>query len=83
MAAHANSTTVPTIATALAMQADAVSKTKIKTVQNLAGVLATLMQDIHGGSWRVDISHEAGTALVLIRQSCDKAISKPERGEVA
>lgn len=81
MAAHANTTTAPAIAT-LAIQASIVSETKIRIIQNAADYLASLMQEVHGGSWRVDIDHGVN-ALVLVRSTLDKAITKPNRGEIA
>jgi hypothetical protein len=82
MAANANSTTAPAIATALSMQADAVASAKLKTIRSLAETLAALMQDIHGGSWRADIHHEDSVSMVLIRPKAQEPlISKPKRGE--
>jgi hypothetical protein len=83
MAANANSTTASAIATALAMQAGTVAKTKTKTIQNLADVLARLMQEIHGGSWRACVDHGPNTSLVLIRPNNETAIAKPTLGKVA
>ena len=82
MAANANSTTAPAIAT-LAIQANAISKTKTKAIQNLADIVATLMQELHGGTWRAYVEHGADSEFVLIRPLNLKAISKPKRGEVA
>ncbi|QAZ45967.1 hypothetical protein [Mesorhizobium sp. Pch-S] len=82
MAANANSTTAPAIAT-LAIQANAVSETKTKTVLKLADTVAALMQEIHGGTWRAFVEHGANSEFVLIRPLNEKAISKPKRGEVA
>lgn len=77
MANHANSTIVPTIATALAMQADAVVKGKLKSVQNVADVLARMLEDIHGGSWSVFVEHGANSEFLLIRPDNEKVILKP------
>lgn len=37
-----------------------------KRIQRVAELLAKLMQDIHGEEWKVDISHEYETEMVLI-----------------
>lgn len=67
---------------ALSVQAEAVAKTKIKSVQNVADVLATMMQDIHGGRWKAFCDHE--TEFVLVRSMTENGpIAKPERGEAA
>lgn len=81
MAANANSIPAPAIATALAMQADTVVKTKLKTIQNLADILAALMQDVHGGLWNAWADHEPSAAFILIRQQNEKPITKPKCGE--
>lgn len=75
MATHANSTPV----TVLSAQANAVARMKITGIRNIADVLATLMQDIHGGSFRVEIDHEAG--FIVIRSHKDEP-ARPKRGEV-
>jgi hypothetical protein len=51
----------PTLIKAAA-SADA-AKTRIERV---AALLAKLMQEIHGDEWKVDISHECGTEMVVI-----------------
>lgn len=83
MATHANSTSVLGIATALSVQADVVARTKKISVQNVADVVATLMQDIHGGIWTAVIDHGADSSFVLIRPRLDQPIVKPKRGEIA
>lgn len=75
MATHANSTPV----TVLSAQANAVACMKMTGIRNIADVLATLMQDIHGGSFRVEIDHEAG--FIVIRSHKDKP-ARPRCGEV-
>lgn len=75
--------TAAVIVPALAMQANAVAKTKIKSVQNVADVLARMMEDLHGGSWRAFVEHGANAEFVLVRPNNEKAIAKPRRGEAA
>ena len=70
------------IATVLSGQADATARTQMKSIQNVANVLASMMEDMHGGAWRVDANHEANSSFVLIRPVSEQAISKPKRGEV-
>lgn len=35
-------------------------------IERVAALLAKLMQDIHGDEWKVDISHECDTEMVVI-----------------
>ena len=37
-----------------------------KRVERVAKMLTDLMQEIHGGNWRFNISHEAGAELVIV-----------------
>ncbi|MCD1266077.1 hypothetical protein B5M44_19200 [Shinella sumterensis] len=37
-----------------------------KRIERVADLLAKLMQDIHGDEWKVDISHEYQTEMVVI-----------------
>jgi hypothetical protein len=37
-----------------------------KRIDRVADLLASLMQDMHGGDWRVSISHECDSALIVV-----------------
>jgi hypothetical protein len=37
-----------------------------KRIQRLSDLLANLMQDMHGGDWRVSINHECDAALIVV-----------------
>lgn len=63
--------------------AAASGRTAQKGVKNVADILVTMMQDIHGGQWAAFIDHRADTSFVLIRPLSEKKISKPVRGESA
>lgn len=50
------------------MAAEKRANTAQKRVARLADLLAHSMQDMHGGHWRVSISHDLGKEFVLITQ---------------
>lgn len=37
-----------------------------KRIERVADLLAGLMKDMHGGDWRVSISHECDAALIVV-----------------
>ncbi|WP_313526407.1 hypothetical protein [Shinella sp.] len=37
-----------------------------KRIDRVADLLASLMQDMHGGDWRASISHECDAALIVV-----------------
>lgn len=39
---------------------------KRRRIEHVAGLLAKLMQEIHGDEWKADISHECNTEMVVI-----------------
>ncbi len=41
----------------------------LKGIKVLSGVIADMMEELHGGDWKVQIDHEAG--LVAISQEFD------------
>ena len=51
----------PTIIKA-AVSADATRK----RIERVAGLLAKLMQDLHGDEWKADVSHSYNEELILI-----------------
>lgn len=77
------STAPNAISTALSAQAHQVARLQRTSMQNVADVLATMMEDMHGGTWKTDIDHGSNTAFILIRLANDKPIAKPKRGEIA
>lgn len=71
------------LSTALAAQAHQVARLQRTSIKNVADVLATMMQDMHGGTWKTAIDHGSDTAFILIQPASDKPIAKPKRGEIA
>ena len=78
MATHANSIVTPAVA---AIHAAAIARSEgLKTTaQMLAGSLRDVMQEIHGGNWRVQIDHDA--EFVMIARRADRPTA-PKAGEV-
>lgn len=52
-------------------------------VERAAQILADLMQRIHGGNWRVQISHESGAELVLVALKPARDLPITPKPEVA
>lgn len=50
---------------------------KMKRVERVAEVLTKLMQEIHGGGWRIQIDHEV-RLIVIAEKSERKIVPKPE-----
>lgn len=78
MATHANSTPASAVA---ALQANAIARIEeLKTTaQLLAENLRDVMEEIHGGGWRIQIDHDV--ELVTIVPGRDRT-AQPKRGEV-
>lgn len=61
----------------LILVAAAEAPAKMKRVERVAEMLTKLMQDIHGGGWRIQIDHEV--RLIVIAEKSERAIApKPE-----
>lgn len=82
MATHANSTTVPGVAAALMAEATAYAEGKKETVRLLAQGICNAMKEIHGGDWKVDISHKVGATFVMVIPERTRPIQRPSIGEV-
>lgn len=67
------------VATTFLTDAVAHADAKMATARLLAEALCEKMQKIHGGSWRIQIDHEA--EFVMIARRADRPAS-PKRGEV-
>jgi len=78
MATPTNTTSSPSIATVLCAQANAVAHIKMKSVQNVADVVARMMEDIHGGEFRVHCDHQRG--VILICAVDQGPVNKPRDG---
>jgi len=77
------STATTAISTVLSAQAHQVARLQKTSIQNVAHVLTSLMQDMQGGTWKTAIDHGPDRDCILIRMAGDKPIAKPKRGEIA
>lgn len=48
-------------------------KQNVKAIGVLSGIIAEMMEELHGGDWKVQINHEVG--LVAISQDFDAEAS--------
>lgn len=48
------------------VQAAHSAETSRKRVERISSLLAELMQELHGGAWRFNISHTAGAEFIVI-----------------
>lgn len=81
MANHANITPRNARPIHPAIVQAALSAEAAKTrVERLAGILEKLMEEIHGGDWRVSIEHGADAAFVLVapRSECRQRPRSPQ-----
>lgn len=67
MAERVSTTNTSANATILMASALNVAEFQMKSARTLAEALSKEMQAIHGGSWRFDIDHEEGFALISRR----------------
>lgn len=78
MANRANTTTASTVA-ALHAEATARAEAMKLTAHLLAERLRDVMQEIHGGEWRIQIDHEV--ELLMIVPRLERPILPPRTGE--